>query len=125
MLEKYLHKFVWFKVYHTFHDEVDHFKTHWWKCDGPCQHRPPFYGILKRSMNRAPGPSDYWYKDHERSCGGKFHKIKEPEPKKAVKRKKEDGPSTSKGTGKENNKSKKIKDYFTPICKFGNDLNNR
>ena len=32
-----------------------------WKCDGPCQNRRPFYGMVKRSMNRAPGPTDRWY----------------------------------------------------------------
>ena len=30
-------------------------------------------------MNRAPGPSDRWWKEHENSCGGTFNKIKEPE----------------------------------------------
>lgn len=39
-------------IYHTFHDEVRYYKTHVWRCDGPCQHRPPYYGIVKRSMNR-------------------------------------------------------------------------
>ena len=42
-------------------------------------------------MNRAPGPSDRWWKEHENSCGGTFNKIKEPEGfgKKKVKEKKE------------------------------------
>ena len=48
-------------VYHTFHDEVALYRTHWWKCNGPCQHRKPFYGMVKRSMNRAPGKHDRWY----------------------------------------------------------------
>ncbi|CAG8592040.1 12574_t:CDS:2 [Funneliformis caledonium] len=39
-------------VYHNFRDEVNYYKTHVWKCDGPCQHKPPYYGIVKRSMNR-------------------------------------------------------------------------
>ena len=30
-------------------------------------------------MNRAPGPNDRWWKEHENSCGGTFNKIKEPE----------------------------------------------
>ena len=30
-------------------------------------------------MNRAPGPNDLWWKDHQRNCGGSFVKIKEPE----------------------------------------------
>jgi hypothetical protein len=29
-------------------------------------------------MNRAPGPTDRWWADHERSCGGSYTKIKEP-----------------------------------------------
>lgn len=31
---------------------------------------PPFYGWVKRSMNRAPGRNDFWWKRHEMSCGG-------------------------------------------------------
>lgn len=30
-------------------------------------------------MNRAPGPSDYWWANHKARCGGNFIKIKEPE----------------------------------------------
>jgi len=70
---------VVFQVYHSFHDEVRMYKTHIWKCDGPCQNRKPFYGFVRRSMNRAPGPNDLWWADHAATCGGKFHKIKEPE----------------------------------------------
>ncbi len=66
-------------VYHNFHDEVDNYRQHWWKCDGPCQHRKPFYGLVKRSMNRAPGPNDRWWADHQNSCGGTYTKIKEPD----------------------------------------------
>ncbi|TRY62923.1 hypothetical protein TCAL_05138, partial [Tigriopus californicus] len=66
-------------VYHNFHDEVNFYKTHWWKCDGPCQNRKPFLGMVKRSMNRAPGPNDRWFAAHQATCGGTFIKIKEPE----------------------------------------------
>ncbi|CAK4030392.1 hypothetical protein AC578_7645 [Lecanosticta acicola] len=66
-------------VYHTFHDEVDSYRTHIWQCDGPCKERPPFFGLVKRSMNRAPGKSDFWWKQHEEECGGKYEKIAEPE----------------------------------------------
>lgn len=73
-------------VYHTFHDEVNAYKTHVWKCNGICQHRQPFYGVVKRTCNRAPGPSDVWWAQHKQSCGGYFAKISEPEkPAKAVK----------------------------------------
>ncbi|XP_072938946.1 uncharacterized protein [Epargyreus clarus] len=66
-------------IYHDFHDEVKLYQTHWWRCNGPCQTMRPYFGIVKRAMNRAPGPSDYWWDRHQRSCGGTFIKIKEPE----------------------------------------------
>ena len=66
-------------VYHSFHDEVALYKQHWWKCNGPCVNRKPFYGLVKRSMNRAPGPTDFWWKQHQETCGGTYIKIKEPE----------------------------------------------
>lgn len=66
-------------VYHNFHDEVDSYRTHVWLCDGPCKTRPPFFGQVKRSMNRAPGKGDTWWKEHEEKCGGDWTKIAEPE----------------------------------------------
>ncbi|XP_046962151.1 DNA-dependent metalloprotease dvc-1 [Vanessa cardui] len=66
-------------IYHDFHDEVKLYQTHWWRCDGPCQYKKPHFGIVRRSMNRAPGPSDYWWNSHKRNCGGTFVKFKEPE----------------------------------------------
>lgn len=66
-------------VYHTFHDEVALYKQHWWRCGGPCTRRPPFYGFVKRAMNRAPGPTDRWWAEHSNSCGGSFTKVKEPD----------------------------------------------
>jgi hypothetical protein len=66
-------------VFHTFHDEVDSYRTHIWQCDGPCQSRPPFFGLVKRSMNRAPGKSDSWWARHSEECGGTYTKISEPE----------------------------------------------
>uniref|UniRef100_A0A182NAA0 Protein with SprT-like domain at the N terminus n=1 Tax=Anopheles dirus TaxID=7168 RepID=A0A182NAA0_9DIPT len=68
-------------VYHSFHDEVDLYKTHWWKCNGPCQHKHPFYGLVKRTTNRKPGSYDFWWQEHQLTCGGEFVKIKEPSPK--------------------------------------------
>ncbi|RKP33563.1 SprT-like family-domain-containing protein, partial [Dimargaris cristalligena] len=65
-------------VYHTFHDEVDFYRTHIWRCQGPCRDRPPYFGYVKRSMNRAPQPADSWFKDHQASCGGTYIKISEP-----------------------------------------------
>ncbi|KAE9048185.1 hypothetical protein PR003_g783 [Phytophthora rubi] len=65
-------------VFHTFHDEVDSYRQHVWQCNGPCRHTRPYFGLVKRAMNRAPGPTDRWWADHERSCGGSYTKIKEP-----------------------------------------------
>ncbi|KAL3320699.1 hypothetical protein Ciccas_000635 [Cichlidogyrus casuarinus] len=66
-------------IYHSFHDEVRNYKVHWWRCNGPCQDRKPFFGWVKRTMNRAPGPNDTWWKLHKQSCNGEFIKVKEPE----------------------------------------------
>lgn len=85
-------------VYHDFHDEVRLYQQHWWRCNGPCQKWRPYYGFVKRSINRAPGPSDMWWKDHQYKCGGTFIKVKEPEKaKKGIK-------SQTKTGGKENKK---------------------
>lgn len=66
-------------IFHTFHDEVDSYRTHVWQCNGPCKDQPPFFGLVKRSMNRAPGKSDSWWASHEAECGGTYTKIREPE----------------------------------------------
>ncbi|KAF7694470.1 DNA-dependent metalloprotease SPRTN [Silurus meridionalis] len=66
-------------IYHSFHDEVDVYRQHWWRCDGPCQSRKPYFGYVKRAMNRAPSARDPWWEEHRRTCGGTYTKIKEPE----------------------------------------------
>ncbi|KAF2019002.1 hypothetical protein BU24DRAFT_418586 [Aaosphaeria arxii CBS 175.79] len=66
-------------VYHTFHDEVDSYRTHIWQCDGPCRQRPPYFGLVKRSMNRPPGKTDTWWSAHLEQCGGQYAKISQPE----------------------------------------------
>ncbi|XP_022216640.2 DNA-dependent metalloprotease SPRTN [Drosophila obscura] len=76
-------------VYHTFHDEVEMYKTHVWRCSGICQNRHPFRGWVKRTSNRAPGPNDQWWEKHTIECGGTFHKVSEPEKSKPVKSKAE------------------------------------
>ncbi|CAH8482774.1 unnamed protein product [Heterobilharzia americana] len=73
-------------VYHSFHDEVDTYRTHWWRCTGPCRDRPPYFGYVKRAMNRVPGPRDTWWGQHQATCTGKFIKVKEPEKKNPSKR---------------------------------------
>lgn len=72
-------------IYHTFHDEVLSFKKHIWKCSGPCSQKPPYFGIVRRAINRPPGYYDYWWQKHDSECGGKFEKIGEPEGKENVK----------------------------------------
>jgi len=37
-------------------------------------------------MNRAPGPSDFWFKTHQDSCSGTFVKIREPPKKETVRK---------------------------------------
>lgn len=109
-------------VYHTFHEEVDVYRQHWWKCNGPCAKRHPFYGTVRRAMNRAPGPSDRWWTNHQRSCGGVFQKIKEPDKKetKKVSKNLEQG-KTSKNDGflkkltvKSNNKTENNNEVRNP-----------
>ena len=85
-------------MYHTFHDEVALYKQHWWRCNGPCQKRPPYYGMVRRAMNRAPSKRDPWWAEHQHTCGGTYTKVKEPEGygvKKGTKRKKGDGDEDS------------------------------
>lgn len=88
-------------VYHSFHDEVRLYQQHWWRCDGPCQKRPPFFGMVRRSMNRAPGPSDNWWAQHQATCGGNFIKVREPEntKKKTSDAKKKSSDESSSGVG--------------------------
>lgn len=66
-------------VYHSFHDEVNLYKTHIWRCNGICQHHHPFQGWVKRTSNRAPGPGDQWWSKHQRECSGTFVKMSEPQ----------------------------------------------
>ena len=71
-----------------------------WQCDGPCKDRPPYFGIVKRSMNRAPGKSDSWWARHEAECGGTYTKTHEPPPTK----KKIDAMSRRERAGRQKNK---------------------
>ena len=98
-------------VYHTFHDEVRHYQTHVWRCNGICKQRHPFYGWVRRAMNRKPGPNDRWWSEHQRTCGGQFEKVSEPEgfgQKKTAKSAKENQPLAS-------NQMKDIRTFFTPV----------
>jgi hypothetical protein len=76
------HSGVDISAFHAFHDEVDSLRTHVWLCSGPCRGRPPHFGVVRRSMNRAPGKNDPWWAAHERDCGGTYEKVAAPEPTK-------------------------------------------
>uniref|UniRef100_A0A7E4V284 Protein with SprT-like domain at the N terminus n=1 Tax=Panagrellus redivivus TaxID=6233 RepID=A0A7E4V284_PANRE len=89
-------------IYHSFHAEVALYKQHWWRCDGKCQSMKPFYGYVKRSMNRAPSKNDFWWNTHQNMCGGTFIKVKSPEPKK----------KETKGRKKKENTTPKIDSIF-------------
>eukprot|EP00079_Xenopus_tropicalis_P018990 XP_012808209.1 PREDICTED: sprT-like domain-containing protein Spartan [Xenopus tropicalis] len=60
-------------ISHTFYEEVEAIKRHWWECDGPCQN------VVKRATNRAPSSKERWFREHEQTCGGSFIKTSEPE----------------------------------------------
>lgn len=101
--------------------KVNEYRTHWWRCDGPCVKRPPYFGIVRRAMNRAPAPRDLWWAEHQRKCGGNFIKIKEPEKVDKKKKKgadKESTPNTSISkakknlTNKTNNNNSAITNWF-------------
>lgn len=66
-------------VYHSFHQEVNSYRQHKWRCTGRCRERHPFYGWVSRTMNRPPGPNDTWWEAHRSSCEGQFEKVAEPE----------------------------------------------
>ncbi|XP_050517122.1 DNA-dependent metalloprotease SPRTN [Diabrotica virgifera virgifera] len=106
-------------VYHNFHDEVNLYKTHWWRCNGPCHTRKPFFGLVRRATNRAPCPNDFWWAEHQQNCGGQFIKVKEPEkPEKQTK---------SKSASKNPTKSPDIRKFFPsknlPKSKSDNNSN--
>lgn len=97
-------------IYHSFHDEVKLYQQHWWRCNGPCQSRAPYFGTVRRAMNRAPGPSDFWWKEHQQNCGGQFIKIKEPENFKKQNMKNN---KNSKNVSKERPKESSISKWLT------------
>ncbi len=70
----------------SFHRYITPFTMRWTctgstggACNGPCQNRRPFLGYVKRAMNRPPSARDPWWAEHQRTCGGTYTKIKEPE----------------------------------------------
>merc|ERR1719223_2519321 len=65
-------------IYHSWYNETQSLKQHWWRCQGSCRDRAPYFGYVKRSMNRAPSKNDFWYKSHMATCEGSFVKVREP-----------------------------------------------
>lgn len=98
-------------VYHTFHDEVNVYKKHVWRCNGICKERNPFFGYVRRVSNRAPGPNDQWWAQHQSSCGGRFEKIAEPEKVKKS-RSSSSQRKTSKSVSSIDKSQPRIKDVF-------------
>ncbi len=103
-------------VYHTFHEEVKACRKHVWRCQGPCQLRGPFYGWVRRSMNRPPQSADWWWKDHQRICGGTYVKISGPPLKEASKKKREGKKMKS------DDSQPKIESYFDKLNGKGQKL---
>ena len=54
-------------------------------------------------MNRAPGPNDRWWSQHQQTCGGSFIKVKEPEGygQKKGKKKNDEKAAPKKNDGKD------------------------
>lgn len=102
-------------IYHTFNDEVMAHRKHWWRCEGKCRNDAPYFGWVKRAINRAPNPADPWFAKHLSQCGGEFVKVKEPE-KKTQKQKRE---RESKKTQEMPQKSQKTIDCFFPTQTMG------
>ena len=79
-------------VYHNFIDEVEYYTKYVWRCNGKCRNEPPFFGYVKRQVNRPPQKADKWWDEHEKKCGGTFERIKptdeEIEKEKNMKKKK-------------------------------------
>lgn len=65
-------------VYHNFSEEVKYYKQHIWRCNGRCSKNPPFFGLVRRAMNRKPQKADSWFAYHQMTCGGEFIKIGSP-----------------------------------------------
>ena len=64
-------------VYHSYHDEVDHYKNqNVWRCTGACRTLRDFeYGYVRRAINRPPGPHEFWWTKHAAICHGTFERV--------------------------------------------------
>ncbi|KAF2447482.1 hypothetical protein P171DRAFT_441446 [Karstenula rhodostoma CBS 690.94] len=92
----------------------DSYRTHVWQCSGPCKRQPPYFGLVKRSMNRPPGKYDPWWTTHQTECGGTYTKISAPAPTK----KKLEALSKKERAGRQKNK---LDAWLKPNDKAGVD----
>ena len=128
-------------VYHNFLDEVSYYAKYVWRCNGICRNKKPYYGYVRRQMNRPPQKADKWFMKHQKECGGTFIRIspteeeekKEKELKKKKlkekrneKKKRDKSQSKSQNKNKSQNKSNK-KDFgkIDSFSKNGNIKNER
>ena len=51
----------------------------------------PYFGFVKRSVNRAPSRGDTWWQRHSDTCGGTFVKIRSPDKQNRPVNKKDKG----------------------------------
>lgn len=100
-------------IFHTFHDEVDHYRQHVWACD-KCGN------IIKRAMNRDPnfpcGPRDEGYFVHRQICDGGYVKIHAPEKSLLQKKSKEKKNANQKTLDRFFEKSEESLSTECPIC---------
>ncbi|XP_053568189.1 DNA-dependent metalloprotease SPRTN-like [Bombina bombina] len=62
-------------TYHTFHKEIEFYDNKWYRCDGPCNTKKPYYGFCVPYSCAKPS----WWDQHKTNCGGKFKKVQRPD----------------------------------------------
>ena len=100
-------------VYHNFLDEVEYYTKYVWRCNGKCRNQPPFFGYVKRQVNRPPQKADKWWSQHEKNCGGMFERIKPTD---------EEIENKKKNKNNKNNKNL-IEKFFNNVNDNKNDIN--
>jgi hypothetical protein len=96
-------------IYHSFHDEVEFYRKHIWRCNGVCREKPPYFGWVKKAINRPPGKSDRWWNDHVKTCNGNFEKI---EDESTINKDTKSFEKNKKGKAKKISDNKLIKDFL-------------
>ena len=76
-------------IYHNFINEVNYYTKYIWRCNGICRFKKPYFGFVKRQINRPPQKADKWFEKHKKECGGTFIRISPSEDdEKKIKKKK-------------------------------------